>query len=167
MAVGPPDLFIEQQPAVQCLDGGLEAAMQWSGDMLVLAFYGDSFTSAGAVLELVQMVLMTRNTIEFACMEKRSAAAQLMTCSVHLRVASCSGDALQLSDAAKACISDEGIRQAVSEFTQCNDFKGAQVHQSTTPPGKASRPATAYEHVDSLAPVDGGSQLQTPSMGSP
>ncbi len=52
MAVGPPDVFHDQQPAVQCVDGGLDVAMQWAGDMLVLAFHESSFTSAGALRQL-------------------------------------------------------------------------------------------------------------------
>ena len=39
----------------------------------------------------------------------------------------CEDTHLQLSDTAKACLTDEGVKQAVLEFMQFNDFKGAQV----------------------------------------
>jgi len=83
MVVGPPDVFDDQQPAVRCLDGGLDAAMQWSGDLLVLAFHDSSFTSAGALT--TALVCSQHNRAPQDCsrprrMARHSFAARPMSC---------------------------------------------------------------------------------------
>ena len=131
MAVGPPDVFDDQQPAVQCLDGGLDAAMQWSGDLLVIAFHESSFNSAGALRQLWHAcgtIKTQHSSIVLRRTDRHSAPHGQRHAVLNVRLRnSCPGDAPQLSDAAKACLSDESVRQAVSEFMQYNDFKGAQV----------------------------------------